>query len=38
MFLFRAINDYDVTLDPIKNGLASKEYPDYEINVLLCSF
>ena len=38
MFLFRAMNDYDITLYPIKNRLASKEYPDYEINLLLCAF
>ena len=25
MFLFRAMNDFDITIDPIKNGLASKE-------------
>lgn len=25
MLLFRAINDLDITIDPIKNGLASKE-------------
>lgn len=25
MFLFRAMNNFDMTIDPIKNGLASKE-------------
>lgn len=25
MFLFRAMNDFDSIIDPIKNGLASKE-------------
>jgi len=25
MFLFRVMNEFDMTIDPIKNGLASKE-------------
>ena len=25
MFLFRALNDFDMIIDPLKNGLASKK-------------